>query len=99
VKVIVKNGLTIGMNISDSIYLMVGCIVKLDLYNDSKFCGKPPVKETVETPVTPTSLSVDCLESKTDRISIKLLHFESVVRYKYPIQMMEYCYMDKGSGR
>jgi hypothetical protein len=39
-------------------------------------CGKLPVNETVETPVTSTYLSIDCLELKTDRMASKLLHIK-----------------------
>jgi hypothetical protein len=57
-----------------------------------------PVNETVETPVTPTCLSEDCLELKTDRLSNKLLHTESAARYKHHIQVkFEYCYTGKES--
>jgi 3-dehydroquinate dehydratase len=55
---------------------------KLDRCNDCKICGQLPVNETVETPVKSTSLSVDCLELKTDRMSNKLLHTESAARSK-----------------
>jgi hypothetical protein len=44
--------------------LKAGFIGKLDLYNNRKICGKLPVNEIVETPVTSTCLSVDCLELK-----------------------------------
>jgi hypothetical protein len=71
---------------------------KLDRCNDHKICGKLPVNETVETSVTSTCLSVDCLESKTDRMLNKLLHTGSAERYIQHMQVkMEYCYIGKGS--
>jgi hypothetical protein len=54
---------------------------KKDRCNDHKICGKLLVNETVKTPITSACLSVDCLELKTDRMSNKLLHTESAVRY------------------
>jgi hypothetical protein len=47
---------------------------KLNRCNDLKICGKLVVIETLETPLTPACLSIDCLELKTDRMSNKLLH-------------------------
>jgi hypothetical protein len=35
------------------------CIGKLDRYKDRKFCGKLPVNETVETPVTSACCIID----------------------------------------
>jgi hypothetical protein len=63
-------------NTSDSIWpsSQQGCIGKIYRCNDHKICGKLPVKETVEIPVTSTCLSVDCLEFKTNRMSNKLLY-------------------------
>jgi hypothetical protein len=49
-----------------------GCMGKHDICNDLKICGELSVNETVETPVISTSLSVDCLELKTDHMSNKL---------------------------
>jgi hypothetical protein len=49
---------------------------KVDCCNDHTICGKLPVSETFETLVTSTSLSVDCLELKSDRMPSKLLHNE-----------------------
>jgi hypothetical protein len=69
-----------------------GCNGKLDCCNDRLF-GKLPGKEAVETPVTSTCLSVDCLESKTDHIymSNKLLHTESAARCKHHMQVRMGC--------
>jgi hypothetical protein len=75
-----------------------GCIGKLDRCDDRKICEKLPVNETVETPLTSTCLSVDCVELQTDRMSNKLLHIESVARYKHHMQYrLEYCYSGKES--
>jgi hypothetical protein len=51
-----------------------GCMGKWYLCNDHEIFRKLPVKETVETPVTSSYLAVDCLELKTDRMSIKPLY-------------------------
>jgi hypothetical protein len=73
-----------------------GCIGKLDRYYDRRICGKLSVNETVETPVTSTCLSADCLELKTDRMSNKLLHTESAARYKHHMKVkFEYGYIGK----
>jgi hypothetical protein len=78
--------------------LMEGCNGKLDRYNDRKISRKLSIDKTVETPVTSFCLSIDCLKSKTDRMSNKSLHIESAARYKHYMQvMMGYCYIDKGS--
>jgi hypothetical protein len=53
-----------------------GCMGKYDRCNDHKICGKLPLSETFETLVTSTSLSIDCLKVKTDRMPSKLLHNE-----------------------
>jgi hypothetical protein len=75
-----------------------GCIGKLNHCNDRKICGKLHVNETVETHVTLACLSLDCLELKTDRMSIKLLHTESAARHKHHMQVkLEYCYIGKES--
>jgi hypothetical protein len=55
--------------------------------NDRKYCRKLLVNETVEIPVTPTCLPVDCLEQKTDRMSNKLLHTESAAKYIHTLHM------------
>jgi hypothetical protein len=68
-----------------------GCIDKLHRCNDRNICGKLPLNETVETPVTSTCVSLDCLELKTDRMSNKLLHTESAAKYKHHMQVkLEY---------
>jgi hypothetical protein len=55
------------------------------------------VNETVETPVTSTCLSVDCLKLQADRMSNEFLHTESAVRYKYHMQVkMGYFYLHVG---
>jgi hypothetical protein len=46
--------------------------------NDHNIYGKLPVNETVETRVTSTCLSADCLELNTDCILNKLLYTESI---------------------
>jgi hypothetical protein len=70
------------------------CMGKLDRCNDRKICGKLPVNETVETPVTSTCLSASCLGLKTDRMSNKLLDTESAARYKHHMQVkVEYFYI------
>jgi hypothetical protein len=63
--------------------LKEGCIDKLNRCKDRKICGKLPVSETVKTLVK-SILSADCLELKhTNRMSNKVLHTESAVRYKH----------------
>jgi hypothetical protein len=52
------------------------CISKLDRCYDRKICKN----QTLETPVTSSYVSVECLELKTDRISNKLFHTESAAR-------------------
>ena len=56
--------------------LKESCIGKLDRCNDRKICGKLSVNETVQTSVTSTCLSEDCIELKFDRMSSKLMHTE-----------------------
>jgi hypothetical protein len=63
--------------------LKEGCIGKLDCCNDCKICGKLPVIETVETPVTSTCLSADCLDLQTDRMTNKLLHTDSYSSFDF----------------
>ena len=67
--------------------LKESCIGKLDRCNDRKICGKLSVNETVETPVTSTCLSADCIELKFDRMSSKLMHTELPARYKHQMQI------------
>jgi hypothetical protein len=77
--------------------LKEGCIGKQDHCNNCKICVKPP-KDIVESPVTSTCLSVDCLESKTDRMLNKLLRKESAARCKHHMQVkLECCYIGKES--
>jgi hypothetical protein len=74
------------------------CIGKLERCNDRKICGKLPIIETVETPVTSTCLSADCLQLKTDHKSNKLLYTDSAARYKHHMQVkLEYSYIGKES--
>jgi hypothetical protein len=63
------------------------CISKLDRCNDCKICGKLPVDENVETPVTSTCLSANCLELKTDRMSNKLLYTASAASHKHHLHV------------
>jgi hypothetical protein len=65
VKINVKNGLTYQTVFG----LKEGCIGKLDRCNDRTICRKLPVNETIETLVTSTDLSVDCLKLKIGRMS------------------------------
>jgi hypothetical protein len=74
---------------------MEGSTGKLDRCNDRKICGKSSMYVTVETPVTSTCLSVDCLELKTDRMLNKPLYIESAARHKHHMQMMEHRYIWK----
>ena len=77
---------------------MEGCSGKLDRYNDRNIYEMLTLNETLETPVTSICVSVAYLDLKTDHIQNKLLHIESVERYKHHLQViMRYCCIDKGS--
>ena len=66
--------------------------------NDHKICGKLPVNETVETPVTSTYLSIDYLAIKIDRMSSRLLYIEYAAIYIHHMQVkLQYYYIGKGS--
>jgi hypothetical protein len=84
----VKNGLMFGMKQSRQ-HAAHRKFVLADqiIVTTEKNCGQLPVNETVETPVTSTSLSVDCFELKTFHMSNKLLHTESGARYKHSTQV------------
>jgi hypothetical protein len=70
---------------------------KLDCYDERKICRELCVKESLETPMTLTCLSVDFLELKTDRMQNHTLHTESASRYKHHIQVMM-GYYQTGNG-
>jgi hypothetical protein len=72
-----------------------GCMGKYDIVVTTIQLS---VNETVETSVTSICLPADSLELKTDRMSNRLLHTESAVRYIHHLQVkLEYYYIGKGS--
>jgi hypothetical protein len=74
---------------------MEDCIGKLNLYNDRKICRKLPVHKTLETLVTSTSLSVDCLEfDKHKRKFVQGIH-HSVMKVFLYIMVQSIGTMDK----
>ena len=73
-------------NISNCIWPKRRLYSKLDRCNDRKICGKLSVNKTVETPVTSTCLSADCIELKFDRMSSKLMHTEINTRCSIAIR-------------
>jgi hypothetical protein len=71
-------------------------IGEIDRCVNRKICGKLSVNETLETPLTSTSFSVDCFEFETGGMSNKLLRIESATKYKHHMQVkIGYCYKDK----
>jgi hypothetical protein len=72
----VKIGLTIGMRLVRQLVAKgkvesVNKIVVIAI-----ICGKLSVNKTVDTLLTSTCLSVDCLELKRDRMSSNLVYIE-----------------------